>query len=205
MARENEVKFFVEDPTILRKFIAALSPTGYEPRRLMKRWIYDFPDLRLNSAKAWIRLREEEDRITLCYKRRESSAMGGTLEYEIEVSDRENCAMILDSLGLTVKTYQETRREAWYLEGGVMITIDEWPWLPPICEIEAPNEDLVWAVLSKMGVPSNACVTDTTEFMYLLAFGLPDTMENRTAVSTIPHQAFDSELPGFLRDARSKK
>lgn len=205
MALENEAKFFIEDVASLREFIAALNPLEHKSRQLMKRWIFDFPDLRLDSSRAWIRLRQEQERTTLCYKQRLSSEMGGTVEYEIAVDDRATCINILNSIGLTLKTYQETWREAWFLENGVMITIDEWPWIAPICEIEAPSESLVWETVSRIGMSPSACITDSTEYMYLLAFELPDTMENRTAVSTIPYQAFDSEPPDFLRVRQAKE
>jgi adenylate cyclase class 2 len=44
---------------------------------------------------------------------------------------------------------QETKREIWHL-GDAEVVIDEWPWITPFIEIEAPSEDAVKAAAGQL-------------------------------------------------------
>ena len=119
--------------------------------RLYKRRVFDYPDLRLNQQGAWIRLRDEGDKITLAFKQRlgvkahdGSVDDEGMQEIEIKVSDFEKTADFLKSIGLKEKTYQENRRIRYILDG-IEFDIDFWPRLEPYLEIEA----LSWGEIDK--------------------------------------------------------
>jgi len=46
--------------------------------------------------------------------------------------------------------YQETKRELWILDGAE-VTIDEWPFLEPLVEVENDSEENVRLVSEKLG------------------------------------------------------
>jgi hypothetical protein len=43
----------------------------------MRRTSYDYPDLRLNEISAWIRVRDEGNKITMGYKQRQAETVDG--------------------------------------------------------------------------------------------------------------------------------
>lgn len=166
----------------------------------MRRKIMDYPDLRLDSAASWIRVRDEGGKVALAYKRREAISSDNyvVIEHETDVADFDVCVQILESIGLSVKSYQETWREEWWLQNGVAITFDEWPWLPMLCEVEGPDEESVSAVVNQLGVASAECYSDTIDGMYLRAYGIPLSMEKRTQLSVIRRFTFEEPPPEFL-------
>jgi len=66
---EIEVKFLNIDPDLIEN---RLKEVGAKKvfERFYKRKAFDYPDLRLDKAGAWIRLRDEGDKITLAFKQR---------------------------------------------------------------------------------------------------------------------------------------
>jgi adenylate cyclase class 2 len=101
--------------------------------------------LRFDKIGAWIRLRDEGDRVTLTFKRRVGvkSHDGKTSddsmeEIEIEVSDFDKTARLLSEIDLYEKYYEENRRIRYQL-GKIEFDIDFWPALEPYLEIEAPS------------------------------------------------------------------
>lgn len=36
--------------------------------------------------------------------------------------------------------------------GEVEICLDTWPWIPTFVEVEAPNEELIWSTVEKLGL-----------------------------------------------------
>lgn len=142
---EIEVKFLDIDPIEVEKKILSLGGTK-KFDRVFRRIVFDTPDLSLNSKGAWIRLRDEGERIALSYKQRlgmdKKGNDDGMIEEEIEVSDFDMTAKILRHSGLKDKFYEENRRVQFDL-GGVELDIDYWPLLKPYLEIEAGSwEDI---------------------------------------------------------------
>ncbi len=89
---EIEIKFLNIDPKIIEEkllSIGAKKASDYH----FKRIIFDYSDFRLDKQGAWIRLRDEGDKVTLAFKQRISkdyeSLAGdeGMYEREIIVSD----------------------------------------------------------------------------------------------------------------------
>lgn len=123
--------------------------------RVFRRIVFDYPDLRLNDQKhAWVRLRDEGDKVTLSYKQRLDIGDGTSndrsmLEHEVVVSDFEQTAEILRNIGLADKFYEENRRVQ-YRIGEVELDIDYWPKLNPYLEIEAPSWELVHDMIEKL-------------------------------------------------------
>jgi len=150
MATEIEAKFTQIDPTVIRQRLADVGAKLIQPERLMKRKLFEYPDGRLQARNAWIRLRDEGDKITLAYKQLNDRSLHGTQEISITVDDFDQATDWLQAIGLRMKSYQETKRESWKL-GLTSIDIDTWPWVPPLVEIEGEHEADVKQVASLLG------------------------------------------------------
>jgi adenylate cyclase, class 2 len=147
---EIEVKFLNIDPQAMeQKFVELGAKKVFD--RIFKSRVFDYPDLRLNSQAAWIRLRDEGDKITLSFKQRQG-AQGdggqtndtGMTEHEVTVSDFEATSNIFFGAGFIQKFYEEKRRIR-YMLGDVELDIDYVPLLDPYLEIEADD----WAKIDK--------------------------------------------------------
>lgn len=152
METELEAKWLDIEPEALREKLREIGAKLIHPERLMRRRVFDFPDLRLDQHGAWLRVRDEGDRVTLAFKQWRDHSLHGTAEAEVTVSDFDVAAKILQALGLQEKSYQETKREEWRL-GEVEITIDTWPWIPTFVEVEAPSETEVREMADKLELP----------------------------------------------------
>ena len=139
MAIEHEVKFLGIDHEKARKRLRALSASLVTPRRLMKRRTFDYPDRRLNLIKSWIRLRDEGTQVTLTHKKLRGQTATAD-EVSIVVDGFERATLFLTSIGLELKSCQENWREVWSY-GDALISLDTWPWIPDLLELEGPNED----------------------------------------------------------------
>lgn len=151
---EFEVKFINFNVDELKK---KLSDVGAEFIGSFdyKRKNYDFPDYRLAKENAWVRVRDEGERVVMTYKQRQnvsenSTQDGGMKEIEIEVSDFHVADELLKSIGMIEKFYEENKRERYVLHG-VEIDIDYWPLIPPYVEIEGSNWESVEKVSSILG------------------------------------------------------
>lgn len=170
---EIEVKFLKIDPMLIE---AKLQKIGAKKvfEKLFKRRVFDYPDLRLDSAGAWIRIRDEGDRTTLSFKQRKGIKThdGKTNdksmeEIEVEVSDFEKISKFMSKIGLKEKFYEENKRIQYKLDG-VEFDIDFWPQLDPYLEIEAPSwEKINWAI-SMLGLdPTTQKIFSTTQIYKL--------------------------------------
>lgn len=152
MHKEIEAKFLHQNHDQIRQKLRALGATRKHPRRLMRRTVFDFPDRRLQRDGAWVRLREELDgSIELMLKRVAASELGQTFEQVVAVQNYEAAKAFVLAIGLQVKGEQESKREVWQL-GDVEIMLDEWPWVPPFIEIEAPSEQQVKDLAQQLGL-----------------------------------------------------
>ena len=141
---EIEVKFLDVDPMVIQerlKNIGASKVGEYFYRRR----VFDYPDLRLDKQGAWIRLRDEGNKITLTFKQRLGiTAHDGTIsdkgmeEVEIIVNDFDKTTMLLEKFGFVEKFYQENKRIRW-VKDSIEFDIDTWPKLNPYLEIEAES------------------------------------------------------------------
>lgn len=149
MKIEYEARFLNIDKGAYRKKLEKLGAKLISPERLMRRRTYDFPDKRLAQNKSWLRVRDEGDRVTISLKQRGSLTLDGIKEHQIETNDFDQTCDLFLNMGMIVKAYQETRREKWLLQD-VEITIDSWPWIPVLTEIEGPDEASVRKTAKKL-------------------------------------------------------
>lgn len=173
MHTEIEAKFLDIEPEILRAKLTALGATLVNPERLMKRKNFDFEDGRLGQVNGWVRVRDEGDKITVSYKQLNDRTLHGTKEVSVTVDDFDQACDFLLSIGLKQKTYQETKRESWILDGAE-IEIDTWPWVPSYVEIEASSEELVKSTATKLGLDWSKALHGSVEIVYQAKFDVTD-------------------------------
>jgi len=141
---EKEVKFLNINPSDIQKRLKKIGAKKVA-EYFYRRRIFDYPDLRFDKQGAWIRVRDEGDRVTLNFKRRlgvkthdGKTCDKGMEETEIIVSDFVKTADFLLKIGLIEKFYEENRRIRW-IKDDIEFDIDTWPKLKPYLEIEAPS------------------------------------------------------------------
>src|SRR4030042_630293 len=139
---EREVKFLNIDPGTIEKKLKSIGAKRIFDK-VYKRKVFDHPDLRLNDKGAYLRLRDEGDKITMTFKQRlgvkthdGKTNDEGMEEIEVTVSDFEKTAELLMKIGLKEKFYEENRRIRYQLND-IEFDIDFWPLLEPYLEIEA--------------------------------------------------------------------
>lgn len=185
MQTEIEAKFLNINHDAMRQKLSALGAQRIHPSRLTKRRNYDLPQL----ERAWIRVRDEGDKITMTLKQLNDRTLHGTKEINLTVDSFEQAEALLQTIGLPTSAYQETRRESWIL-GDVQIELDEWPWIKPFLEIEAPSEQLVRETASKLGLNWQSALHGSVEVAYQAEF---DVTEEQ--VNNLPRISFDDQPP----------
>ncbi|MCR4322467.1 MAG: CYTH domain-containing protein [Candidatus Azambacteria bacterium] len=170
---ELEAKFLDIDATKLRALLTEKGAILIHPERLMRRRVYDYPDKRLKKIGGWIRVRDEGDTVTLAYKQLTDRTLAGTKEISLVVEDFDTISNLLLAIGLNNKSYQETKRERWDLNG-VEVTIDTWPWIPPFVEIEGISEEKLKGVAKQLGLDWSKAMHGSVETAYQAYYGVSD-------------------------------
>lgn len=193
MKTEIEAKFLDIDVDNLRGILRSIGASQVQLERLMKRRIYDFPNNSLDKIGGWVRVRDEGDKTTLSYKQQNDDSLHGTKEVNVVVGDFESTCDFLESIGLSEKSYQETRRESWALEE-TEIEIDTWPWVPTFVEVEAPDEDTMRTVLKQLGLKLDDALHGGVAVVYRNYYNVSDDEVNN--MKTITFDEIPSSLEG---------
>lgn len=193
MNTEIEVKFLRVNHDDVRAKLREIGAVCESPMRLMRRVTFD--NAAMKAKNGWIRVRDEGDKVTMGYKQTDSLNIDGTKEIETTVGDFETAVAIFKQLELDGGSFQESKRESWRF-GDTQIELDEWPWLEPFIEIEAPNEQLVRDMAAKLGFDMRQAVSGDVMAAYREQYphlGLKDTIGNLAEVR------FGSELPEMFK------
>lgn len=196
MKPEIEAKFLDVDHDALRAKLKEIGAACEKPMRLMKRKNYDFPDGRLGKVRGWVRLRDEDGKITLSHKQLNDRTLHGTQEVSVSVDSFGNADAFLQSIGLQSISYQETKRESWRLEE-FEIELDEWPWAKPYIEIEGPTEDALKDLSKKLGLDWSNVFHGSVEVVYRGEYTVTDE-----DISNIPIITFKQPIPDWLAQRR---
>ncbi len=192
MQTEIEAKFANIDIEAIRSALETVGAVCEQPMRLMKRALIEEPHHAAENA--FIRIRDEGDKVTLTFKRRADPAansIDSVKELEVEVSDFSKTVQIFSEAGWKYKTFQESKRETWRL-GGVEVVIDEWPWLKPYIEIEGESEADVQAAAEKLGLSWNDVIFGHIDALYERQY---EFKEGVRGVIDLPEVRFDDPLP----------
>lgn len=196
MKTEIEAKFLNLEISDFKKKLRSLGASQLEPERLMRRRIFDFPDGRLDDVGGWVRLRDEGDKTTLSYKQQDDDSLHGTKEVTIVVDNFENASILLKSIGLSEKSYQETKRESWLFKG-VEIEIDTWPWAPSFVEVESPTEKALTLVLDELGLNLSDAFHGGVAIVYRQYYNVTESQVN--SMNTITFDTMPAVLMGKLK------
>jgi adenylate cyclase class 2 len=175
---EKELTFIDIDTNKIQKQLVQLGAEKVGDFHF-RRIVFDYPDFRLDKESAWVRLRDEGDKITLTFKQRLGDNLrdnltgdDGMYERETVVSDFEATREILLKIGLIEKMYQENKRTK-YILSGVECDIDTWPLLDPYLEVEGSDWDSVYQVVDMLGLRREDAKKFSTNQIYRLK-GLDD-------------------------------
>ncbi len=200
MNTEIEVKFLDVNFDDLRNKLKKAGAVCQQPMRLMRRAIIDHPDRRLQNEKyAFVRVRNEGDKVTMTYKQHESLSIDGAHEIEVEVSDFDSAVQIWQAAGLVIRSLQESKRETWKLDD-VEVVLDEWPWVKPYMEIEGETESHLRAATKKLGLDWKNAVFGDVMVVYRAQYPHLKRGDGRN-VGNLPEVRFSDPFPDLLKNA----
>lgn len=161
------------------------------PEFLQKRVVFNMPKGYENNN-VWIRVRDEGNRITMSIKQAgaDSNQIHNIKELKLVVDNFENAEKFLSTLHCQKKSYQETKREIWNLDG-VEICLDEWPYLEPLVEIEGDDEESVKKVSQKLGLDYKKAKFCSATELYSEKYGVSCEIIN----NNIPEITFGGKNP----------
>lgn len=181
MEKELEATFLHIDVSMIRKKLESIRAILIHEERLMRRYIFA-PHSKEEIIGTWIRVRDEGDKVTMSVKRVSGNQIEDQAEVCLTIDSFENGYEFLKQLGLKQKAYQETRRERWAL-GQVEITIDTWPGLKPILEIEGPSTVLVRNAAEQLGLNYSEAIFGAVDVIYEKEIGITaDQINNHTSI-----------------------
>jgi len=179
MAIEYEATFSPVDKEAMRSRLKACGAILRRPEYLQTRVTFNLPTTHPNPH-AWVRVRNEGDKITLSFKKVDGRNIDNQHEICLIVSDFDRAVDFLSALGCQRKSYQESKRELWQLLG-TDITLDTWPWLETFVEIEGPNEPSVKQASRQLGFDYNQAKFCAVTDLYCAKYNLSvDIINNQT-------------------------
>ncbi len=180
MEIEFEATFLKIDKDEIRVRLKKVGAKLMYPETLFKRDIFDTPNL---IEGGWLRVRKEANKITMSLKMVNGSKITDQKEIELQIDNYENGVNFLESIGARHKSYQETKRELWRLNGAD-ITIDTWPGLSPILEIEGKNEEIVKNVSNLLEFDYSQAYFGAVDILYQAELGISKEIINNLPIIT---------------------
>lgn len=159
---------------------------------LQKRVVFNFPEYHEIKG-GWIRIRDENDKVTMSLKIVNGTKIRDQKEICLEVNSLKQAEVFLTYLGCKKKAYQESKRELWILDG-TEVTIDEWPFLEPFVEIEGKTEKAVKNASKKLGFDYSKALFCSVDTLYNNKYNISEEIINNKT----PIIAFNRKNP-FLK------
>ncbi len=170
MEIEYEATFTDIDKDKARARLREIGAKLVKPEFMQKRVVFNLPSGH-EIRGGWMRVRDEADRVTMSLKVVDGDRIEDQKEICVVVDDFKKAESLLEGVGCSRKSYQETRRELWEI-GGVEVMIDEWPFLEPLVEIEGKSEKAVRSVAERMGFDYAKAVFGAADKLYQRKYGL---------------------------------
>lgn len=189
MDSEIEVKFLNVDVADVRNRLEHAGAHLEQPMRMMRRVIIE-PES-LGGRDAFLRLRDEGDKVTMTFKEFAENDKSDVKEMEVVVSNFESMLEIFNQLSMHYRSYQESKRETWKFNDDVEVVIDEWPWLNPYIEIEGTSEAAIKKVAATLGFSWDEGVFGHVDAAYKLQY---PNMTNRGVID-LKEVRFDMQSP----------
>jgi len=192
MQTEYEATYINIDKDDIRQRLKKAGAVLTKPEALMKRVNFNLPEGHYKKG-AWIRVRDEGDKITMSLKIVNNGGMGG-IENQKEtcliIDNFENGTEFLKAIGCKEKAYQESKREIWKIKE-TEICIDEWPFLEPFIEVEGSSEEEVRGVSEKLGFDYSQALFCAVSLPYSKKYNISEYRINNET----PRISFDMENP----------
>lgn len=186
MKIEYEATFINVNKDEIRKRLKKVGAILVRREYLQKRIPFNLPK---NEKNKWVRVRDEGNKITLSLKEVSGGKIENQKELCIEVNDFDNTVDLLKMIGCKPKSYQENKRELWKIND-VEITIDTWPFLEPLVEVEGKSEKKVREVSNKIGFDYSKALFCSTTTIYSLKYNISNDKVNK-----IPKIVFNMKNP----------
>jgi len=129
-------------------------------------FFFDFKDGRIDKAKDVLRLKTEQDKSEVTYKKvHETQTAKKAQEFTVEVSNLEMMKKILENLGLTITESMQKHRVSYTL---VHTRFDmdryfgSYDYIPEFMEIEAENIGLIHKYAELLGFKAKDCLPWST-------------------------------------------
>jgi adenylate cyclase, class 2 len=106
MKTEIEAKFLDVDVEALRVNMKKLGATLVHQESLTRQKVFDFPGFPLDKESAWLRLREENDEVSLTFKKWTKEGIEGMKETACPVDSFDQMEQVLLAIGMQVKSTQ---------------------------------------------------------------------------------------------------
>jgi len=178
---EYEATFTQINKDQMRKKLREIGAKLIKSEFLMKRVVF-IPPKKIKNG--WMRVRDEGDKITMSLKIVGGRKITDQKEIELVIDDFNKGCKFSEAIGANKKSYQETKRELWHFND-VEITLDTWPGLKPIIEIEGKNEQEVKAVAEKLDFDWSKAIFDSIDYVYEKELGIPrEVINNQTPEAT---------------------
>jgi predicted adenylyl cyclase CyaB len=128
---------------------------------------FDFKDGTIIKAKNVLRLRKEQDKIVLTYKKVHlTQTVKVAEEYSVDVSDLETMKKILENIGLSITESMQKHRVSYTIDH-TRFDIDRYAgkygYIPEFMEIEAENIDLIHEYAALLGFKAKDCLPWSTD------------------------------------------
>lgn len=166
---EYEATFTNINKDEIRNKLNKAGATLIKPEFLMKRIVFELP-IGHEIPGGWLRVRDEEDKITMSLKVVNGNQIEDQKEICLKIDNFNEGVKFLESIGAKQKAFQESRREFWLLDG-VEVTIDEWPYLEPYVEVEGKSEEQVKATSIKLGFDYSQALFCSVDTLYNKKYG----------------------------------
>lgn len=180
MQTEFEAAFLKVNKDEVRECLKKAGAEIIYPETLFKRDVFDPP---VHTSGVWLRVRKEADKVTMSVKMVKGDKIEDQKESELVINDYEKGVEFLTAIGAPHKSYQETKRELWRLNN-VEVTIDTWPGLQPLVEIEGKDEEVVRRVSEILGFDYSQAIFGAADVVYEMELGIPKKVINRMPVIT---------------------
>jgi adenylate cyclase, class 2 len=179
MKVEYEATFIEIDIEAVRNNLSSVGANLVKQEFLQKRTVFHLPAGN-NIKGGWARVRDEGDKITMSIKVVDGNKIENQKESCLTVDNYKEAELFLLTIGCQKKSYQETRRELWVLDGAE-VTIDTWPFLEPFVEVESNSEEVVKSVSEKIGMNWSLAKFCAVDVLYTEKYGITaDQINNRT-------------------------
>ena len=127
---------------------------------------FDFKDGSIIKQKNVLRLRKEQDKIELTYKKVHVTQTAKTAqEYSVEVSSLEDMKDILENMGLSIIDRMQKHRVSFTVDGARFDFdryIGAYGYIPEFLEIEALSTDLIYKYAELLGFEAKDCLPWST-------------------------------------------